>query len=98
VIRSWFLVLTCALATVAIAAEEPSSPAAVSASSMKVAKGQMLVGADGGRLAAVTRVSPDGSPQIIMDGKLITVPIATVSMADGKLKTSLTKSQVLALP
>jgi hypothetical protein len=33
-----------------------------------------------------------------MDGKLITVPIATVSMADGKLKTSLTKSQVLALP
>jgi hypothetical protein len=96
VIRSWFLVLTCAFATVTTAAEAPSSPTAATAPA--VSKGQMLVGADGGRLGAVSRISADGSPQIILDGKLITVPVATLSMANGKLTTSLTKSQVLALP
>jgi hypothetical protein len=97
VIRSWFLVLTCAFATVSMAAEAPSSPAAATAPAA-VSKGQMLVGADGGRLGSVSRISADGSPQIILDGKLITVPVATLSMANGKLTTSLTKSQVLALP
>ena len=60
-------------------------------------KGSMLVSANGSRLAQVYRVNPDGSAQIIIDGKLVTVPAATLSMAGGKLTTSLTKSEVLAL-
>jgi hypothetical protein len=34
---------------------------------------------------------------MIIDGKLVTVPASTLSSVDGKLTTSLSKSQVLAL-
>ena len=60
-------------------------------------KGSMLVAANGARLAPVYRVGPDGSAQIILEGKMVTVPASTISMAGGKLTTSLTKSEVLAL-
>jgi hypothetical protein len=60
-------------------------------------KGTMLISANGTRLAQVYRVGTDGSAQIIIDGKLVTVPAATLSMSGGKLTTSLTKSAVLAL-
>ena len=72
--------------------------AAVAASAAPVAsKGKMLVDATGGRLAPVDRVDDDGSAEIIIDGRLVTVPAATLSVVDGRLKTSLKKSQVLDL-
>jgi hypothetical protein len=60
-------------------------------------KGNMLVSANGARLAPVYRVGADGSPQIIIEGRLVTIPATTLSMSGGKLTTSLTKSEVLAL-
>ena len=60
-------------------------------------KGSMLVAANGARLAPVYRVGPDGSAQIILDGKMVTIPAGTLSMAGGHLTTSLTKNEVLAL-
>jgi hypothetical protein len=57
----------------------------------------MLVAANGARLAPVYRVGPDGAAQIILDGKLVTIPATTLSMSDGRLVTSLTKSEILAL-
>lgn len=60
-------------------------------------KGSMLVAANGARLAPVYRVGPDGSAQIILEGKMLTVPAATLSMTGGRLTTSLTKNEVLAL-
>jgi hypothetical protein len=57
----------------------------------------MLISANGTRLGQVYRVGADGSAQIIIDGKMVTVPAATLSMSTGKLTTSLTKSEVLAL-
>jgi hypothetical protein len=57
----------------------------------------MLLAANGARLAPVYRVGADGAAQIILDGRLVTVPAATLSLADGKLTTSLTKNEVLAL-
>jgi hypothetical protein len=60
-------------------------------------KGSMLIAANGARLAPVYRVGPDGSAQIILEGKMVTIPASTISMAGGKLTTSLTKSEVLAL-
>jgi hypothetical protein len=57
----------------------------------------MVVAANGARLAPVYRVGPDGSAQIILEGKLVTIPATTLSMSGGKLTTSLTKSEVLAL-
>jgi hypothetical protein len=60
-------------------------------------KGKMLVAADGARLGAVYRVSDDGSAQVIIDGKMVSIPAATLSATDGKLTTSLTKHEVLAI-
>jgi hypothetical protein len=89
---SWLVALTCALVTLAATAENaPGSGPAVAE------KGKMLVASNGARLGAVYRVSPDGAAQIIIDGKLVTVPASTLSSVDGKLTTNLTKSEILAL-
>jgi hypothetical protein len=93
---SSFVVSFCALISLsgAVSAAPSEQDAAAPASA---AKGNMLVAADGARLAPVYRLSADGSPQIILDGKLVTVPAGTLSMASGRLTTSLTKREVLAL-
>lgn len=74
--------------------------AAISAVSSKAAPsievGRMLYAAGGKRLAAIYKVKADGSPQIILDGKLVTIPAATVASADGKLVTSLSKVDLTA--
>jgi hypothetical protein len=92
--RFLFIAAMCAFATATIAGEEPS---AVVATTAVAAKGQMVTGADGGRLGVVNRLASDGSPQIIIDGRLVTIPANTLTAANGKLTTSLTKSQVLAI-
>jgi hypothetical protein len=87
--------LTASFLTVpAIAADAPTS---MVSAAVVAAKGKMLVAADGSRLAPVYRVA-EGAPQIILDGRMVTVPSNTVAMVDGKLTTSLTKAQVIALP
>lgn len=60
-------------------------------------EGKMLVAANGARLGAVYRVTGDGSAQIIVDGKMVTIPASTLSVADGKLMTSLSKADVRKL-
>lgn len=59
--------------------------------------GVMLVSSDGVRLGPVYRVADDGSAQLIIKGKMATVPVATLSMVDGRLTTSLSKSAVGSL-
>lgn len=83
------VMLSGAVYSVSAAAEAPAPVSPV--------KGSMLVAANGARLAPVYRVGPDGSAQIILEGKMLTVPAATLSMAGGRLTTSLTKNEVLAL-
>jgi hypothetical protein len=97
--KSWLAMVMCAFILPAAAQAAPDAPAAsAAASTAPVAeKGKMLMAANGARLGAVYRVGPDGSAQIIIDGKLVTVPANTISLADGKLTTSLTKSEVIAL-
>ena len=106
--RSSVVVSLCAFATLssAVYAASPdvmntpssstSSEAAVPVA-VSAAKGSMLVAANGARLGAVYRLSADGSPQIILDGRMVTIPVKTLSMDGGRLTTSLTKSEVLAL-
>jgi hypothetical protein len=62
-----------------------------------VTKGVMLFSADGSRLGAVYRVADDGSAQIIIDTKMVTVPVATIATKEGKLVTTLKKAQVISL-
>jgi hypothetical protein len=90
--KSWLSLMVCAFVLPAFA--QGSSDAA---SASVAEKGKMLIAANGARLGSVYRVNPDGSAQIIIDGKLVNVPANTLSKADGKLTTSLTKSEVLAL-
>ena len=96
--KSWFLwVLFAVVLPAAAQAPSDAAPAAPAATAAVAEKGKMLNSANGARLGAVYRVGPDGAAQIIIDGKLVTVPANTISVANGKLVTSLTKSEVLAL-
>jgi hypothetical protein len=90
--KSWLGFVICAFVLPA-AAQAQSDAAPASA----VEKGKMLVAANGSRLGIVYRVTPEGAAQLIIDGRMVAVPANTISAADGKLTTSLTKSQVLAL-
>lgn len=58
-------------------------------------KGKMLYTASGDRLAAVYRVGADGAAQIILNGKMVAVPAASLTAADGKLVTNLSKRDLL---
>jgi len=69
------------------AAEEVAAP-------VDVNRGTMLYSAEGNRIANVYRVDADGNPQLIIDGRMVTVPAATLSEVDGKVTTSLTKREV----
>jgi hypothetical protein len=93
--RICVVVFMCAFATASMAADEQSSPNTTAAT--VAIKGNMLFDVSGARLANVYRVNPDGGVQIIMEGKLITVPASSLSTANGKLTTSLSKSAVLAI-
>jgi hypothetical protein len=84
--KSWIVALLCAFVALPLAAQ-----------SVVAEKGKLLTAANGARLGVVSRVAPDGSAQVIIDGRMVTVPVNTLSVADGKLTTNLTKSQVLAL-
>ena len=66
-----------------------------SAPAVSAAAGKMIYGANGQRIAAIYRVSATGVVQIIIDGKLITVPSASLSEANGKITTTLTKSELV---
>lgn len=90
--KLWPVIAMCAF-VLPVAAQGTSDGAAASVAE----KGKMLVAANGARLGAVYRVGADGAAQIIIDGKLVTVPANTLSVSNGKLTTSLTKSEVLAL-
>jgi hypothetical protein len=60
-------------------------------------RGKVLIAAGGARLGPVYSVGADGSAQLIIDGRLISIPASTLTMADGKLTTSLTKKEVASI-
>jgi len=71
-------------------------PAAVMAQAPAVAitQGKMIYTSAGQRLAPVYRVNGAGDAQIILNGKLVTIPASTLSEAEGKLTTSLSRKEV----
>jgi hypothetical protein len=82
------------LATVTLFAAAPATLHAETAA-VAVTAGKTLYGPNGGRIASVYRVAADGRVQIILDGKLINVPAASLSEVEGKVTTTLTKSELL---
>lgn len=67
--------------------EEAAAPVQLNA-------GTMLYASNGYRIAPIYRVNTDGNPQVILNGRLITVPVSTVSEVDGKITTSLSKKEI----
>lgn len=67
--------------------EEAAAPLALNA-------GKMLYNAAGYRIAPIYRVTSDGNPQIILNGRLVTVPASTLSEVGGKITTSLSKKEI----
>lgn len=83
--KLWLVTLMCAVTAVPVVAQAVAS------------KGKMLVASDGSRIGAVYRVSDDGAAQVIINGKLVSIPAATLSVTDGKLTTSLSKQEVMSI-
>ena len=92
--KSLFAVAMLVVVSATAGAQEAPS---ASATPVSATKGKMLFAANGGRLGSVYRVSDDGSVQLILDGKMKTVPVGTLSMQEGKLTTSLSKAEVISL-
>lgn len=67
-----------------------------SATAVQATAGKPLFDAKGARIGAVYSVAADGAARLILNGKMVTVPVATLSQADGKLVTSLTRSELLS--
>jgi hypothetical protein len=96
-------VALAAVATVALfstpaafAAESSESVRAATesaAAAVQVKAGKMLY-SNGQRVAAIYRVTAQGNPQVILNGKLITVQASTLTEVNGKITTSLTKQEV----
>ncbi|WP_313437446.1 hypothetical protein [Novosphingobium sp.] len=63
------------------------------AAPLDLTAGKMLYVANG-RLAPIYRVAADGNPQVILNGRLVTVPASSLSSVDGKLTTSLSKKDI----
>ena len=88
---------TFAVAPVAFAAESSQTVRAetdAAAAPVSLTAGKMLYGANGQRIAAVYRVTEAGNAQVILNGKLYTVPASTLSEVNGKVTTSLTKNDI----
>jgi hypothetical protein len=66
----------------------------IAAATPNVTSGKMLYGPDSHRIASIYRVTATGDAQIILNGRLLTVPAATLSGASGKVVTSLTKIEI----
>jgi hypothetical protein len=92
--KSLFVACALACSMVAVAAQEAAAAQTEAAAAVAV-KGKMLVAANGARLGFVDRVNADGSAKIIIEGRVVTIPAATLSNVDGKLTTSLTKNEVI---
>lgn len=61
---------------------------------VQMSAGTVLYAANGVRVARIYRVNQQGNPQVILDGRLITVPASTLSDVSGKLTTSLSKKEI----
>ncbi|MYL98071.1 hypothetical protein GR702_09845 [Novosphingobium sp. FGD1] len=73
-----------------------SEATAQAASPLALNAGKMLYAADGHRLAPIYRVTAEGNPQVILNGRLVTVPASSLSDVAGKVTSSLSKKEIAA--
>lgn len=87
---------TVAPAAVHAADSDPSVAIAASAQTAKVnvRAGRMIFGANGQRIASVYRVTDNGTVQVILNSRLVSIPTETLSEVNGRVTTSLTKAEL----
>lgn len=84
------------LIAVALVAAMPNIAVAQDKAPAVAVQAGKMVYANGQRLGAVYRVKPDGSPQVMVSGKLVTVPVATITVdEDGKVLSTMTKAAIM---
>ena len=66
----------------------------IASANMQINAGRMLYATNGQRVAPIYRVNPDGNPQVILNGELITIPLTSLSEVGGKVTTSLSNAQL----
>lgn len=70
-----------------------ATPAQAQAPSVEV--GRAIYSADGKKLGAVYKVAKDGAPQVIISGKLVTVPASSVSLSGERIVTTLSRKDIM---
>jgi hypothetical protein len=61
------------------------------------AAGMPLRSQDGHSLGTIYKVAEDGSAKVIVEGRLVTLPVATLHAEGGTVTTTLSKSEVYRL-
>ncbi len=83
--------LTLSVAVTPVPAEKA---AAIPASAVEVERKDRLFDTTGASVAKVTRVENDGDVLVIYKGKIRRIQADTLSMKEGKLMTSMTRSEI----
>ncbi len=58
--------------------------------------GKPIYAAGGKRIGVVYRVLADGAAQVIINGKMVTIPASTISVNNGKVETNLDRATTTA--
>ena len=91
-LRSILLGLAATVAFTPAVAQEASAPVEASASAAKA--GQVIRDANNLKIGRVERVEKDGSVKVIYQSRMILIPANTLTVADGKVQTSLTRKEI----
>lgn len=84
------------LAAVAALASFTLAPVALAQGApVKIYQGKMIYGANGHRFAPVYRVNTDGTVQLIMAGRLLTIPTTILYDVNGRLISSQNRGALL---
>lgn len=88
--RKFLVAATAAL----FVAGGPAAVLAQSSETVALSTGKMIYTSTGQRIAPIYRVNAAGDAQIILNGKLVTIPVSTLSEVDGKLTTALSRKEI----
>jgi hypothetical protein len=93
-VKKFGLILALA-AILPVSALVSVQPAVAQDALAKAMVGKLLYDADGKKLAAIYKLDAKGSPQILLEGKMVTVPLSTLKKDDDKFATTLTKRDLM---
>lgn len=80
-----------------VAHAQTAETAAPVANAASINEGEFLYSADDRKVAAIYRVYDDGRAGVIVGGKLIIVPAATIQNDGGRIKTTLSYRDLMKL-